>query len=135
MAHRQLDLPFINSSAFSIPRYMPGRLTAEDFVFFIIPDWIKPVAHRYTVTITTLDNAGSNVRKVCPLRHSVELPNIRLYTVIGLIPDGTDLPMFEGELVRGGTYSIPTVGVPLGKGQHSRFLLKLVGGQRLHTTL
>lgn len=135
MADRHLSLPYINSQAYTIPRYMPGRLTAEDFVFFIIPESLKPYASRYTVTVTILDNAGSNVRKLCPLQHSVELPNVRLYTVIGLIPDSPELPMFEGELVRGGTYSIPTINIPLHPQQHARYLLKLVGGQRLHTTL
>lgn len=106
MTDRQLDILATRPDWFTIPRYMPGRLNAEDFVFFIWPKSINP--SRYTVVVEVLDTAGPPYRSISKLKKSVELPHVQYgwHARLGVIPDSTSLPSYEAELNRGSTYII-----------------------------
>lgn len=112
MGDRQLDILGTHPDWFTIPRYMPGRLNSLDFVFFSWCDQIDP--NRYTVAILTDSPGSPDVRGISKLSKNVLLPLTQLgaHPRIGVIPDSSDLPLFEGELHRGSTYNIPKVNSP-----------------------
>lgn len=108
-ADRQLDILATHPGWFTIPKQMPGRLTAIDFVYFIWPKNLD--SSRYSVLVEVLDTAGPTYRKISPLRESVELPHVQYdwHARLGVVPDTPYLPAFEAELSRGSTYRIPEV--------------------------
>jgi hypothetical protein len=107
MADRQLDIPATRSDWFNLPTYAPMRLSAIDFIYFIWPEDIDN--KRYTVVIESLDTAGPTFRGIGILNSYVQLPHVQLgwHTKLGLIPDSSNLPVFEAELIRASTYVIP----------------------------
>lgn len=109
---RQLDILATHPDWFTLPRYLPGRLNAEDFVFFTWPSHLDPT--KYTVVVEVLDVAGPTYRGIGKLKNNVELPHVQYdwHARIGVIPDSHDLPSFEAELNRGSTYMIPNVHKP-----------------------
>ena len=108
-ADRQFDILATRPDWFTIPKQMPGRLTAIDFVYFIWPQHVDP--RRYSVVVEVLDTAGPTYRKISPLQKNVELPHVQYdwHARIGVVPDSEGLPIFEAELSRGSTYRIPEV--------------------------
>ena len=112
MTNRQLDILATRADWFTLPRYLPGRLTGEDFVFFNWPTGF-PI-DRYTIAVEVLDTAGPTYRSIGKLQKSVELPHVQYgwHGRIGVLPDTLDLPMFEAENIRGSTYVIPDIRVP-----------------------
>jgi len=95
---------------FTLPKWLPGRLEADDFVHFDWPDSFN--ASRYTVVIESLDMSDNNpYRSIGPLRRALEVPQVKLgwHPRVGVVPDDESLPLFEAELVRGSTYVIPDV--------------------------
>ena len=125
MGDRQLDILATRGDWFTLPRHLPMRLNAEDFVFFRWPDNVDP--DRYTVVVEVLDNAGPHYRSISKLRKSVELPHIHYdwHARIGVVPNSHHLPVFESELVRGSTYIIPDV-----EGRNGRFQMERHGVHR-----
>jgi len=112
MAYRQLDILATRPDWFTIPRNVPGRLNAEDFVFFDY-DGADIDISRYTVVVETLDvSSGSPFRSVSKLKETVEVPHVQLgqYAAILVIPDSMSLPAFGSTLIRGSTYKIPKTG-------------------------
>lgn len=107
MTDRQLDIMATRSDFFTLPTHAPGRLDGTMFVYFNWPREVDP--RRYTVVIETLDTAGAPYRGISPLKDHVQLPHVQLgwHPRIGVVPDSEELPVFEGELVRGSTYDIP----------------------------
>ena len=106
---RQLDILWTNRDWYTLPKNLPGRLMADDFVFFVWPESVDP--KRYKIAVETLDVSGdSSYRLVSPLKKQVELPHVRFdpHARIGVLPDTDKLPVFEAELVRGSTYVLPT---------------------------
>jgi hypothetical protein len=117
MTNRQLDILATRADWFTLPRHVPGRLNAEDFVFF---DWPRTLNNcRYTVVVEVLDNAGPTYRGIGKLQKSVELPHVQYdwHARIALVPDSTTMPVFESELNRGSTYVVPDVGKANGRFQ------------------
>jgi len=107
MTDRRLDILATNPDWFTIPRYVPGRLSAIDFVFFNWPHTFD--FSRYKVVVETLDVAGVTYPGIGPLKQSVELPHIQYPWGgrLGVIPDDPSLPAFEAAMIRGSTYVIP----------------------------
>lgn len=105
---RQLDILWTHPDWYTLPKNLPGRLMADDFVFFI---WPESMDHRrYKVVVETLDISGdSSYRHIGPLLKEIELPHVMYdpHARIGVLPDTEALPAFEAELVRGSTYVLP----------------------------
>ncbi len=112
MAHvRQLDMHRHHPDFYTIPKYLPGRLEADDFIFFKFPNSLNP--QRYTVVIEGLDMSDNNPnRSIGKLNSALEVPQVKLgwHARLGVIPDSEQLPSFESELYRGSTYIIPDTG-------------------------
>lgn len=125
MTDRRLDILATRADWFTIPRYIPGRLNAADFVFFNWPCTFD--FKRYKVVVETLDTAGVTYPGIGPLKQSVELPHIQYPWGgrIGVIPDSHQLPSFEAELIRGSTYVIPDT-----KGKNGTFQMTRHGVHR-----
>ncbi len=114
MTDRQLDMYRLGSEFLSMPKYVPGRLCGDDFLYFKWCNELAPHVDHYTVVIETVDISGATNRGISNLREVVEIPPVHLSwpSRIGVVPDRDGLPMFEGELVRGSLYIIPeTMGV------------------------
>ena len=124
MTDRQLDLYKWGSNFLSIPKYIPGRLNADDFLYFKWCAELEPIVDRYTVVIESLDNAGATMRSISKLREAVEIPYVQLgwYPRLGLVPDSDKLPLFEGQVIRGSLYIIPET-----KGINGKYLLRREG--------
>ena len=125
MGSRQLDILATRPDWFTLPRYLPMRLSGVDFVHFIWPEDLNP--ERYTVVVEVLDVAGAPYRGIGKLKKSVELPHVQYdwHARIGVIPDNESLPAFEAEMVRGSTYQIPNV-----KGKPGRYQMVRYGVHR-----
>lgn len=109
MTDRQLDIIATTPFTFTVPRYVKGRLTAADFMYF---KWPKSLdRRRYVIAVETNDTAGPQFRTISGLMGSVELPHVQYpwHGRVGVIPDNPNLPAFEAETSRGGTYIIPEV--------------------------
>jgi len=93
----------------SIPKYAPGRLTGENFLYFNWCEQLAPYVKNYTVAISTLSTAGAAFKGIGKLAQAVEIPPILLPSPgrVGLLPDSPDLPSFEADLVIGSDYFIP----------------------------
>ena len=104
---RQLDVLWSNPQWFTLPRHLPGRLRADDFVFFKWCGSLDP--SKYTVVVESLDTAGPPFRSIGRLSSKVELPHVMFdwHARIGVLPSDSSLPSFEAELIRGSTYMIP----------------------------
>lgn len=105
----QLDMPFSNGRFYSLPKYLPGRVNVDDFVFFEYPSTMN--ASDYVVAITSADttNPQHPVKTIGPFQHSVELPHVMLdaYATIFVIPKhNMNLPTYYSRLNRGSTYTI-----------------------------
>lgn len=125
MATRQLDIPASLSDFYILPKFLPGRLGALDFIHFHWPASLDPT--RYTVVVQTLDNSSdSNYRSISKLNADVQLPFVQydLHTPIGVIPDTHLLPAFSSDLRRGASYIIPDT-----KGQNGTFQMQRLGGR------
>lgn len=108
----QLDTPFSNGRFFSLPKFLPGRVNVDDFVFFNYPHTMDP--NEYMIALETLDtsNPHAPVRTIGPLRSEAELPHVHYdaYASIFVLPKVDPLkPTFYARLNRGSTYSIPDV--------------------------
>lgn len=105
----QLDMPLNHHHFRNVPRTAVGRLGGQDFVHFKYPCGINP--ERYTVVVESLDVSGCRFRSISKLCPNVELPHVKFdpHGRIGVLPDSPYLPSFEAEIVRGGTYIIPSV--------------------------
>lgn len=125
MGDRQLDILLSQSHFFTLPRYLPGRLNTDDFVFFRWCSGINP--EKYDVVVESNDVSGPTYRKISPLLESVELPHVRFpwRGRIGVIPKTDKLPSFEAELHRGSTYIIPDT-----HGKNGRFQMERHGMDR-----
>jgi hypothetical protein len=106
---RQLDMPGTSAEDYTVPRDVPGRLSALDFVKFVWPANVDPA--RYSVVVESNDSAGPRWRKISNLAQVVELPNVQYgwESKIGVIPDAHELPAFQGTMYRGSIYVIPNV--------------------------
>jgi hypothetical protein len=106
----QFDIPAygLNSDSRVVPRYLPGMLTANNFVHFRIPYEMEKYAKHYSVVLESLDNSGGTYKSISKLKKSVELPNTHFdwHARIGLVPDTMSLPVFEAHFVRGSTYVV-----------------------------
>lgn len=111
MAHRvQCDITYSGQDFLSLPRFLPGRLNTDDFVFFNWPNNFN--SSGYHVVISTNDVAGPTYRRISKLAGQVEVPFVQLdaYAVIGVIHETNEnKPQFWSRLNRGSTYSIPEV--------------------------
>jgi hypothetical protein len=109
MANYQLDILATKPDWFSLPRHLPGRLNAEDFIYLHYDTAFKP--EEYRIVISTLD-ATEKYRTIAVPARQVELPHVQLpwNGEIGVIPiNDTSLPSFVSKLNRGSTYIIPNV--------------------------
>jgi hypothetical protein len=106
MVDRQLDITWTNTF-FELPKNVPGRLQADDFVNFIWPRTLSP--NDYTVVVESLDTAGPTFRSIGKLNKQVELPHVIFPARgrIGVVPNVATKPEFVSMLVRGGMYIIP----------------------------
>ena len=122
MVDRQYDIILTNPQFFTLPKWLPGVRTAEDYVKFHFPSHLDK--RRYTIVVESLDTTNKQYRGISKLDYQVELPHVKLpwYGKIGVIPDSTDLPMFEADLIRGSTYIIPDT-----KGKNGRFKMQRHG--------
>lgn len=108
----QLDPTFSGGKFFSLPKFLPGRVNVDDFVFFNYPSGMNP--SDYMVAVETIDTSDphSPIRTIGPLRNSVELPHVHYdaYASIFVIPNvDPRKPTFYARLNRGSTYDIPDV--------------------------
>lgn len=111
----QLDLPYSNGKFYSLPKYLPGRVNVDDFVFFDFPSGMNP--NEYMVAVDTLDttNPMDTTRIIGPLERNVELPHVMYdaYGSIYVIPRRNKmLPSYFARLNRGSTYVILEVPRP-----------------------
>jgi len=105
----QLDIPFSNGKFYDLPKFLPGRVNVDDFVFFDYPSGMNP--DEYTVAVDSLDTTNPNMttRTIGPLQRNVELPHVQYdaYAVIYVIPKRDKrLPTYYARLNRGSTYVI-----------------------------
>jgi hypothetical protein len=111
----QLDLPFANGKFGVLPKFLPGRVNVDDFVFFDYPSSFNP--NDYEVSVTTLDttNPYKMTRTIGPLQKNVELPFV-YYDAYGTIyvqpRSDRRLPTYYARLNRGSTYVILEPAVP-----------------------
>lgn len=108
----QLDPPFSNGKFFSLPKFLPGRVNTDDFVYFNYPSTMDP--RDYMVAVETIDtsNPHSPLRTVGPLRPAVELPHVHYdaYASVYVLPKvDPRKPTFYARLNRASTYAIPDV--------------------------
>jgi hypothetical protein len=106
---RQLDIIAHNPQFGTLPAWLPGRTTAEDFVYFHWPPNINPLG--YTVVVESIDNAGGTYRSIGKLDKQVKLPAVKLapHSLLGVLPLFGNQPAFYSELIKGGTYVLPHV--------------------------
>jgi hypothetical protein len=118
---RQYDIPLSNSKFYTIPPMAPGRVEADDFVYFSWKGRLDP--SNYNVVIESMDNAGARWRNIGRLQERVQLPFVKFdpYARIGVVPTQDIFPLFSATLVRGATYLIPDVGSMNGRFQMERF--------------
>jgi hypothetical protein len=110
MYHQQSDIRLLRNGITTIPRIVPGRMSTEDFVFFIIPHNINP--KDFTVVVMANDTAGPMWRSIGPLQKQLYLPEVNFgaHSNISVIPkENPSLPSFMARLNRGSTYVIPEV--------------------------
>ena len=115
MSNPQLDIPATGPQHYTLPREVAGRLTPQDFIQFRFPSKCEGFdPDRYTVMVEVLDTSGPPYRSISKLRETVEIPHVIFdpHARIGVVPDGTDLPVYEAELGRGSTYILPSYNHP-----------------------
>jgi hypothetical protein len=108
----QLDLPFSNGNFFSLPKFLPGRVNVDDFVFFNIPRTMHPLDYMVAVESLDTSNPHSPIRTIGPLRDAVELPHVQFdaYAAVFVLPKNDPTkPTFFARLNRGSTYDISDV--------------------------
>lgn len=107
--YRQYDMTLANARFYTIPTFSPGRLMADDFVYFSYGINIDP--KRYSVVVESSDTAGERWRNIGLLSERVHLPFVQFapYARVGLVPDDYSLPNFVSTLARGATYIVPVV--------------------------
>lgn len=122
---RQLDIPASLPSFYILPKFLPGRISALDFMHFKWPASLDPT--RYTVVIQTLDNSSDSCyRGVSKLDQDVQIPFVKLdwHAPLLVLPDTEALPSYVSTLRRGATYIIPDT-----KGQNGVFQMQRLGGR------
>lgn len=121
---RQLDIPYANPFFYTIPEVAPGRIMADDFVYFSFGKELNP--SNYNVVVESMDTAGTKWRNIGQLSERVHLPFVKFspYGKIGVVPVTDKLPLFSATLVRGATYIIPNV-----RGQNGEFSMSRHGGK------
>lgn len=108
---RQLDMQWTNTQWTEIPKFCPGRLYADDFVYFNWPASINP--KDYVVALESLDTASNPYRSFSPcLKKQVEVPHVKLGQgldgpKIFVLPHDGRRPAFYSVMQRGSTYDIP----------------------------
>jgi hypothetical protein len=122
---QQLDnQQFSNRDRITLPKYLPGVVTAEDYVFF---QWDSNFpAHEYTVVVDSIDTAGPTKRSIGKLDKEKLLPYVIFdaYGKIGVIPtNNPHLPGFWTRLNRGSTYTIPRVNMRNSGGKTYQLLM------------
>ena len=102
--NRQFDIPLTRQHHYVIPTDVKGRLTQEDYVFFIFEEPLD--LKRYSVVI---DTYGGDPRIVSPLSDKVKLPHVQIPSdsFIFLLPDSVSLPKYIGIVERGKRYLVP----------------------------
>lgn len=107
MESRQLDILATRPDWFTLPKYLPGRMNADDYIFFKWPSNVNP--QKYKVVVEVSDTAGQTFRSIGHLQDSLELPHVQYgwHPLVGVVPDSKSLPIFRAELIRGSTYIIP----------------------------
>jgi hypothetical protein len=104
---QQLDTPLTATFYGILPKALPGRVRADDFIFFNYP----PNMHSgdYDVAISSLDTSNVPIKTIGPLQKNVELPFVKLdaYAMVYVMPRlNPHLPTFKARLNRGSTYDI-----------------------------
>ncbi len=109
MTDRQLSTYKYRSEFLSMPKFIPGRLTGEDFLEFKWCHQMEPYLDHYTVAIEVLSTSGAAYYSISKLRQYVEVPPVHLGWPVrmGVLPDTNMLPSFEGDLVKGSLYIFP----------------------------
>lgn len=127
MTDRQLDTYNLNSEFLSMPKFIPGRLNSDQFLYFKWCGELERYVDKYTVVIETASVSGAINRGISKLREAVEIPPVHLgqNVRVGLIPESEHLPMFEAELIRGSLYIIPDT-----KGVNGRYQMRREGMHR-----
>jgi hypothetical protein len=105
----QLDPPFSNGKFFGLPKYLPGRVNVDDFIFFDYPHDMNP--DDYMVALTSIDTSDPRtvIRTIGTFRRDVELPHVALdaYASVYVIPKSNPtLPTYFARLNRGSTYTV-----------------------------
>lgn len=107
----QLDITYYGQDFLSLPKFLPGRLNSDDFVYFNIPASINQ--NDYMVVVKSNDVARNNAfRTISVLREWVELPAVYFGgdSIVSVIPKtNPNLSSFHSRLNRGSTYDIPNV--------------------------
>jgi hypothetical protein len=112
MDDRHTEMYRYGTNFLSIPKYVHGRLTGEDFLYFNWCEQLAPHVKDYTVVISTLSPIEVPFKGIGKLAQAVELPPILLPSPgrVGVIPNSPHLPSFEADLVIGSSYYIPKTG-------------------------
>lgn len=104
---QQLDTPLTSAPFGILPKALPGRVRADDFIFFNYPSNMK--SGDYEVVISSLDTSNVPLKTIGPLQQSVELPFVQLdaFAMVYVMPRlNPQLPTFKARLNRGSTYDI-----------------------------
>ena len=103
---QQADILLTSGKYYTLPKTLPGRVTTEDFVYFVWPSDFKP--QLYTVAVESNDTLGATWRSIGPLMKNVELPHVYFGSnaKIALVPSRGDLPRYVSYLDRGNTYIV-----------------------------
>lgn len=104
----QMDISATFNHWLTIPRYLPTRLGALNFINFSWDSTLDP--SKYDVVLESLDISGPTFRKISPLQARVELPMVQLdwNAIVGVVPRSNNLPSYFSKLSRGNTYHINT---------------------------
>lgn len=103
----QLDIPYNDFQFFTLPTSLPGRVTAEDMIFFNWPESMDPSP--YTVVVPSLDTSGPSFRSIGQLRETMQLPLVHFDwgKEVLVLPNIDSLPKFVGIFSRSMTYTLP----------------------------
>ncbi len=106
----QLDIPYADAKFMNIPRFMPGRVNADDFVYFKWPRHFD--SSKYSILVEPNDTAGSRFRTLGRLGEMVPLPAVyfNAESRIGVVPTSDSrLASYWSTLNRASTYVIPDI--------------------------
>ena len=100
---RQFDIPLTSQYHFITPLDVPGRITAEDYLYFSTTD----NTIRFSDYDVLVESFGGDYKKIGQLNYSVRLPHVHFLNdaLVLVVPkNDPSKPRFIGTIKRGKQY-------------------------------